>query len=349
MKNQKKCLGGQTQAKNLKAMTNNSHQTNSNSAVNNQQVDFDLISSALAALADFRADDRGNWWRIGMAVHAASGGSNEGFAIWDTWSQQSEKYQSSACLQQWRSFKSDGKIGLGTLIFMANTDCPGWQKRPNQPGRRWFPKNPNLPQSPPQAEPKEAPEKPKGYPTANEGIAAWEAHLGPISARWPYLDANWETCGFVLRWNIPDGKKDKTYRPVMRGFDGLWYCKAMTEPRPIYNLPYIRESGYDEPVIVCEGEKDCETFDARGLLATTSAGGAGAAKHTDWTPLAGRVVIISSDNDLSGEKYAQAVRRILQRLEPPARVRIFSKPELGPKESIADWLVAQLANDREVK
>jgi hypothetical protein len=346
MRYQKKCPGGQTEARNLNGASSNCHRTNFNATVNNGQGDYDLISSALLVLDSTRADDRENWWRVGMAVHAGTDGSNAGFALWDSWSQQSEKYQPSACLQQWRSFKSDGKVGLGTLIHMADSDSPGWRNRPNQPGRRWFPKNPHLPQSPPQTSPNKPLKRPKTYPTAYDAIGALESYMGPASRRWEYLDAEWQTCGFVLRWDTPDGK---TYRPVSRGFDGLWYCGAMTEPRPIYNLPYIRESGFNEPVIICEGEKDCDTFDSCGLIATTSSGGSQAAKLTDWSPLAGRDVIICPDNDSAGKKYAQTVCMILQRLKPPAKMRIFSKPELAPKDSIADWLVAKLANGGEVK
>ena len=65
-------------------------------------------------------------------------------------------------------------------------------------------------------------------------------------------------------------KATETRRAVSRGLDGLWYCKAMAQPRPIYNQPDIRESGEDEPVFLCEGEKDCDAMESHGLLATTS-------------------------------------------------------------------------------
>jgi DNA primase len=41
-----------------------------------------------------------------------------------------------------------------------------------------------------------------------------------------------------------------------------------------------------------------------GWLGTTSMGGAGAAKLTDWSPLAGRNVIIWPDHDEPGRRYA---------------------------------------------
>jgi len=75
-------------------------------------------------------------------------------------------------------------------------------------------------------------------------------------------------------WTQPGNRADMscggTRRAVSRGLDGLWYCKAMAQPRPIYNQPDIRESGEDEPVFLCEGEKDCDVMESHGLLATTS-------------------------------------------------------------------------------
>ena len=53
---------------------------------------------------------------------------------------------------------------------------------------------------------------------------------------------------------------------------------------------------------------------ALGLLATTSAGGSQAARLTDWTPLAGRRVVLLPDNDDAGRKYAEAVGDILEDL-----------------------------------
>ncbi len=285
--------------------------------------------------------------RVGMAIHAGTGGSEAGLALWDEWSRQSEKYRSGECLRQWRGFKAGGKVGIGTLLHMAGHDSPGFRSRPDRPDKPW-PKTNRKPQ--PHHKPKKPQPKPKTYQTAEEVIAVLERQLGPVSMRWEYLDAEWVTCGYVLRWDLPDG--GKTYRPVSRGSEDSWYCGAMTQPKPLYNLPYIRDSGYDEPVIICEGEKDCVAMDSHGLLATTSSGGAGAANHTDWTPLAGREVIICPDNDSAGERYAEVVTEILQQLNPPAKVRVMPFPaeEIGSKCSAADWLIVQLADDdKEVK
>lgn len=44
---------------------------------------------------------------------------------------------------------------------------------------------------------------------------------------------------------------------------------------------------------------------------------------SDWTPLAGRDVVIVPDADKAGAKYAAEVSAILVKLSPPARVRVI--------------------------
>lgn len=46
-----------------------------------------------------------DWLHVGMGLHHATGGSEEGLAIWDTWSAPGAKYDGRATLEQkWRSF-----------------------------------------------------------------------------------------------------------------------------------------------------------------------------------------------------------------------------------------------------
>ena len=49
-------------------------------------------------------------------------------------------------------------------------------------------------------------------------------------------------------------------------------------------------------------------------MATTSSGGAGAAGKTDWSPLAGRTVLIWPDADEAGLKYAGDVAKRLEEI-----------------------------------
>jgi hypothetical protein len=73
------------------------------------------------------------WNRIGMAIFAASGGSGDGFIVFDDWSAKSPKYQSHAVEERWRNYRRSppGRIGLGSLVHLAR-QC-GWTPRA-QPG-----------------------------------------------------------------------------------------------------------------------------------------------------------------------------------------------------------------------
>ena len=87
--------------------------------------------------------------------------------------------------------------------------------------------------------------------------------------------------------------------------------------RPLYQSRRKSSRQPDAPIVVCEGEKAADAA-ARIFpksIATTSSGGAQAADKTDWTPLAGRRVLIWPDNDEAGGKYAREVAAILAALE----------------------------------
>jgi archaellum biogenesis ATPase FlaH len=62
-------------------------------------------------------ENRDMWIRAGMALHFEFDGSAEGFAIWDTWSHQSAKYDAQAIKRDWRSFRDKSQsVTMGTLI-----------------------------------------------------------------------------------------------------------------------------------------------------------------------------------------------------------------------------------------
>jgi len=109
--------------------------------------------------------------------------------------------------------------------------------------------------------------------------------------------------------------------PTSVGFSRQGPAKARKEIRPyclqaqdwvrpvapiLYDLDAIA-SDRSSPVILVEGEKCADALAGLGFLATTSMGGSNAARFTDWSPLAGREVIIWPDHDAPGAKYASTV------------------------------------------
>ncbi len=172
------------------------------------------------------------------------------------------------------------------------------------------------------------------YETANETVAALERKHGSRSAQWIYRDAQGDPVGVVVRWDLPDGKKD--IRPVSKHADG-WRIGGMTAPRPLYDLPGLAGA---ERVYVVEGEKSADAARSIGLTATTSAHGSQSPDKTDWTPLAGKQCVILPDNDEPGSKYSSAVAAILGKLTPPATVKIVELPGLAAHEDIWNWIDA---------
>ena len=143
------------------------------------------------------------------------------------------------------------------------------------------------------------------------------ARFGPSTAAWTYRDARGAPLFQVLRFDSPGERKQFLPLSLWREAAGLrWRWKAVPAPRPLYGLDRLAALP-DAPVIVCEGEK---AADAAALVfprsvVVTSPGGARAAGQCDWTPLAGRRVLIWPDADESGAKYALEVARILHGLQ----------------------------------
>src|SRR6476659_2361881 len=100
-----------------------------------------------------------------------------------------------------------------------------------------------------------------------------------------------------------------------------------------------------QQIFVCEGEKACDLARKLGVVATTSAHGAQSPRRSDWSPLAGQSVVILPDHDVPGERYANAVVKILARQNPRPRVKIIRLTDLWRTSvpipdggDIAEWL-----------
>jgi hypothetical protein len=139
--------------------------------------------------------------------------------------------------------------------------------------------------------------------------------------QWTYRTADGAICCYVLRWNEADGSKKILPLSWVRTAKGEgWAFKAWPEGRPLYNIDKIAANP-QALILVCEGEKAAVAAgklyahaDQRGVVATTSSGGAGAARKTDWRPLAERIVRIWPDADQAGHKYAREVAKLLEDL-----------------------------------
>jgi len=173
------------------------------------------------------------------------------------------------------------------------------------------------------------------YATAHQAVEVLERSHGPRSDAWTYRDADDQPVGMVVRWDSGSGKD---MRPVSRNGAG-WFIGGMTEPKPLYGLPELLKA--EGVVYVCEGEKAADAARACELIATTSPHGSKSAGKADWTPLAGRDVVILPDHDEPGEMYAKDVHRLAHEAGAASVkiVRLIERwPELPKGGDMADVL-----------
>lgn len=286
--------------------------------------DEDLAREALGLLSPARADDRDQWVKVGMALHATSQGLR---GAWIEWSRQSNKFKEGECERIWRGFKPDSASGLslGSLIRWAREDS----------GDQGFAKGTHGEVSG------------SAFKTL-ETAAATLASLagGTLGGLWKYTDQEGNQVFAVARFDLPGedarGKPNKTYRPIRRTGD-KYVTGDPKGPLPLYRLADLPDGG---PIILVEGEKAADAGASIGLATTTSAHGAQSPAKTDWSWLAGRDVLILPDNDLAGISYALKAGAILEKLDPPARVRAWRLSDLPAGGDLYEFVQARRESGR---
>jgi hypothetical protein len=174
----------------------------------------------------------------------------------------------------------------------------------------------------------------RSFASANEAAKAYAVTHGQWDSLWTYRNAAGAPVGLVLRWDTKGGGKD--IRPAWRIGD-RWQLSLPTERRTLYALDHLANDPTGR-VFVAEGEKCAEQLAVLGFLATTSPSGSSSAAKADWSPLAGREVVILPDADDSGRKYAEKVLGLLLALAPPARAVIAPMPGLTAGEDIVEFV-----------
>jgi|GEM_PF-246042 len=134
-------------------------------------------------------------------------------------------------------------------------------------------------------------------PDAPPPTTVWRGHdIGnvPVVNAYGYRLADGALISYVCRIEV--GGHKEVIPHCWSKEDNRWRQKSLDIPRPLYQLHLLE--GVDQ-VLVVEGEKACDA--ARilvpDLLCITWAGGCGAVKETDWTPLAGKEAWLWPDCD----------------------------------------------------
>jgi uncharacterized protein (DUF927 family) len=149
-----------------------------------------------------------------------------------------------------------------------------------------------------------------------------------LAARYAYTDLDGRLCFYVLRLVLQDGSK--LFRPIgyLRAPDGTWSWSAKMPAglRPLFNLLSLKDATDSTTVFVVEGEKAAQAL--QKILpdspVLTSANGAKSTSKSDWSPLAGRDVVIWPDNDDAGLKYQQDVIELIRAVEPATPIAVVN-------------------------
>lgn len=135
----------------------------------------------------------------------------------------------------------------------------------------------------------------------------------------PYRRPDGSLIGYVLRHDLSDGKEAPMVMWVrLPNGDECWSRYPFPKPRPLYGLD---ELGDARQVIVVEGEKCKDALaSATGRAVVSWPGGTQGVKHCDWSPLAGRNVVIWYDDDAPGLATANEIAAVTSDLGATARL-----------------------------
>lgn len=176
-----------------------------------------------------------------------------------------------------------------------------------------------------------------------------------------YHDAEGRLLGYVLRVDFDNGEKVTPTATWCMGPDGTmrWCCKPWPRPRPLCGLDALAARPA-APVLMVEGEK-CRAAGAGAFgmyVCMTWPGGSNGLRFADWSPLAGRDVVLWPDADAAGRKAMLGHEHYDGRLVPgaaqflaragAASLRMVDSEGMPPGWDIADavadgWTPRQIA------
>lgn len=131
-----------------------------------------------------------------------------------------------------------------------------------------------------------------------------------------YTDENGKLLFQVCRY------EPKDFRQRAPDGAGGWVHKLEGVRRVPYNLPKIPAADF---VMICEGEKDADTLNALGWVATTNCGGAKKWEESYTAFFRGKDVAILPDNDKPGGEHRDLLRSHLR--NAVKSLRIIEMPE----------------------
>lgn len=156
---------------------------------------------------------------------------------------------------------------------------------------------------------------------------------GTLTNTYSYYDAVGELVMQVLRFRLPDGRKEFRQRAPDATADNGWrYSTQQLAQRPLYRLPEVLQAlAAGRVIYVAEGEKDVDALWENGYAATCNPMGADDGKGSKWKPnmtatLAESRVVVIADNDAPGLVHAHYVAQQLARAGSTVKVKACPEP-----------------------
>ena len=149
-----------------------------------------------------------------------------------------------------------------------------------------------------------------------------------------YQNMNHDKIATKTIYRKPDGSKTA----IWHRYEGSTLVKGLNGLKmPLYHVYNLADN--TKPVFIVEGEKDVETMEKLGYIATTSPNGAGAKWKPEYTPLFHDFdVVILADNDEVGLKSATNIAENV--IQTARSVKLVPSQALyaplQPKEDISD-------------
>ena len=153
------------------------------------------------------------------------------------------------------------------------------------------------------------------------------------------MDASGDLVFRVVRFQTLAGK---VFRTIHRSPPG-WLPGDPPGLLPLFQLPAIASASQ---VFVAQGEKVAEAVGRLpGLVATTAADGAKSSFKTDWSPMAGKEIVILPDHGAPGGDFLALVVAHIAGLTPPPIVKVVplemiwkTSQRISDSYDIVDWL-----------
>lgn len=152
-------------------------------------------------------------------------------------------------------------------------------------------------------------------------------------------------CLYTVGRTPKNSAGEKNFPVWRRRSSGGYDWGLGTAPRVLYHRARLRAAAATgEAVVIAEGEKDVETLERTGWVATTNSGGAGT-----WPPEFAAefkgvsLAVILNDNDDAGRKRGEKIASALTRVGVPHV--IVNLPDLPEKGDVSDWFAAGHTND----